>query len=129
MLANTYVFTQKSILIDKLLDAFRNQFRVVSSRSYSDKKGLLPDGYTYTLLVLHDDFDYGIDKQGKKRDSNQYQTFDVTVLSREHAAKKGDTVQLVDFDREHSYAIGFDLLLRFKDIKILPPQGGNRPHA
>lgn len=129
-LANTYVYTETKINIEKLLKAFRNQFRVVTSRLYEDKKGNLPDGYVYTLLVLHDDLDYGVDKQGKPRDNNQYQTFDVTVLSRDHVAKKGDTVQLIGYDSEHSYAIGFDLLLRFRDIKILQPQPqGTKPNA
>ena len=30
-------------------------------------------------------------------------------------------MSLVDFDQEHSYAVGFDLLLRFKDIKKAQP--------
>lgn len=127
-LTNTYVYTETIIKIDELLKAFRNQFRVVTSRPYSDKNGKLPDGYVYTLLVLHDDMDYGKDKKGNQRDNNQYQTFDVTILNREHVAKKGDTIKLIGFDSEHSYAIGFDMLLRFTDIQILQPQGA-KPNA
>ena len=128
-LINTWVFTKTSIDADKLLQATRNEFRVVTSRAYSDKKGKMPDGITLTVTVLHDDHDYGVDKNGNQRDSNQFQTFDVTVLNRKHNVKKGDVIKLLDFDAENSFAIGFDLLLRFKDLEIIPKQGMAQPQA
>lgn len=122
-LVNTWFFTKTIVDWDKIAKAMHNQFRVVSSRPYVDKKGLLPDGVSLTLMVMKDDFDYGVDKNGQQRENNLYQNFDVTVLNRKHDIKKGDVVRLLDFDEEHSYAINFDLLLRFKDVEILQPQG------
>lgn len=119
-LINTFVFTRTVIDWPKLAQATGNCFRVVAIRDYKDKKGILPDGVTMTLTVLRDTMDYGIDKKsGKPRDNNVYQNFDVTVL-KPVTVKKGDKVRLLDFDEEHSYAIGFDLLLRFKDCEVLP---------
>lgn len=122
-LINTWYFTKTLIDWSAIEKATHNQYRVVSIRPYLDKKGKLPEGLALTLMVLKDDFDYGLDKNGQPRENNLYQNFDVTVLNRKHNIKKGDTVQLLDFDSEHSFAIGFDLLLRFKDVKVLQPQG------
>lgn len=120
-LINTWVFTHTLVDGNKILEATGNQYRVVSFREYTDKKGVLPDGYTITLTVLKDTYDYGVDKNGKTRDNNLYQTFDVTVLNRNITLNKQDIVSLIGFDEEHSYAIGFDLLLRFKDLKVIKP--------
>ncbi len=118
-LINTWVFTRTLIEWEKIEQATGNQYRVVSVRPYTDKKGKLQDGISLTLMVLKDDFDYGVDKQGNKRESNLFQNFDVTILNRNHSVKKGDIVSLVDFDSENSFAIGFDLLLRFKELKVI----------
>lgn len=117
-LINTFAYTRTIIDWPKLEKATGNKYRVVASRPYKDKKGMLPDGVTMTLTVLNDTMDYGIGKDGRPRDNNQFQNFDVTVL-RPVNVKKGDMVELVEFDAEHSYAIGFDLLLRFKDCRVL----------
>lgn len=117
-LINTFLYTRTIIDWDKLSKATGNNFRVVAARPYVDKKGVLPNGTTMTLTVLSDNMDYGVSKDGRPRDNNLYQNFDVTVL-RQISVKKGDLVELVDFDAEHSYAIGFDLLLRFKDCHVL----------
>ena len=87
---------------DKFAKATQNQYRVVSARPYADKKGKLPDGVTLTLTIMRDNADYGVDKNGQKRDNNVYQNFDATVLNRRHNVKKGDIVQLLDYDAEHS---------------------------
>jgi hypothetical protein len=92
---------------------------VVSVRPFVDKKGLLSDGYLLTLMVLQDDYDYGMDKKNQPRENNQYQNFEVTVLSRTYNVKKGDDIRLLDFDEEHSFVVGFDLILRFKDFEII----------
>jgi len=115
-LINTWFFTKTVIDWEAIQKATHNQYRIVSVRPYVDKKGVLPEGYTLTLMVLKDDFDYGQDKNGQIRESNLYCTFDATVLNRKIAVKKGDMIRLLDFDDEHSFAIGFDLLLRFKDF-------------
>lgn len=95
-LINTFVYTRTVIDWDKMAEALHNQFRVVSSRLYADKKGILPEGVTLTLTVLKDDFDYGIDKKnGKPRENNLYQNFDVTVLNRNHDFKKGDVIRQI----------------------------------
>lgn len=116
-LINTHVITRTVILADKFLKGTANRYKVVSARPYTDKKGVLPDGYTLTLKVLSDTIDYGYDKDGNARENNVDQNFDVTVLSKHTLLKKGDYVALKDFDEEHSYAIGFDLILRFKDYE------------
>ena len=121
-LINTWFFTKTIVDWDTFSKATHNQYRVVSVRPYRDKKGVLPDGLNLSVMVLKDDFDYGVDKQGNPRENNELQTFDVTVLSTASNIKKGDIVSLLDFDQEHSYAIGFDLLLRFKDVKIISPK-------
>lgn len=130
---NAWNFTRTVIDWEKFSKATYNQYRVVSARPYSDKKGILSNGVTLTLQVIKDDFDYGVDKEGKPRENNLFQNFDVTVLNDKVDAKKGDMIQLLDFDAEHSFVIDFDLLLRFKDAKVLRPQtpvqGVARPNA
>jgi len=128
-LANAWCYTKTVIDWPKFEQATHNQYRVVSCRPYSDKKGVLPDGISLTLQVVKDDYDYGVNKEGKARENNIYQNFDVTVLSRSTAVKKGDFVQLLDFDSEHSFAIGFDLILRFRGMKVLQIQAGTKPNA
>jgi len=121
-LINSWFFTKTLIDWLAIEKATGNQFRVVSVRPYVDKKGVLPEGYTLTLMVLKDDFDYGVDKAGKPRESNLFQNFDATVLTRKQEVKKGDQVRLIGFDAEHSFAINFDLLLRFRDFEIVSAQ-------
>lgn len=124
-LVNTWFFTKTIIDWDTFAKATHNQYRVVSVRPYVDKKGILPDGLSITVQVLRDDYAYGVDKQGIPRENNELQTFDATVLNRNHNIKKGDYIALLEFDQEHSYAIGFDLLLRFKNLQVLQPNKSN----
>lgn len=130
---NAWNFTRTVIDWEKFAQATHNQYRVVSTRPYTDKKGVLPNGVTLTLQVIKDDFDYGVDKDGKPRENNLFQNFDVTVLNDKVDAKKGDMVQLLNFDAEHSFVIDFNMYLRFKDAKVLRPQtpvqGVARPNA
>ena len=130
-LINTWFFTKTVIDWEIIAKATHNQFRVASVRPYVDKKGLLPDGYTLTLTVLQDDFDYGVDKSGVPRENNVYQNFDVTVLTRKHDVKKGDIVRLLDFVPDHSFAINFDMILRFKNLEIIqkPAAQAVKPNA
>ena len=118
-LINSWFFTRTIIEWDKIADATHNQYRVASVRPYVDKKGILPEGYTLTVTVMKDDFNYGVDKNGIPRENNVFQNFDVTVLSRAQDVKKGDIISLEGFDKEHSFALGLDLLVRFKALKIL----------
>lgn len=118
-LVNIFKFTENKIKWNEIEKATHNQYRVVSVRPFTDKKGMLPEGYNLTLMVLKDDYDYGCDKNGVPRENNVFQNFDVTVLSRKSKPKKGDMIRLQGFDDEHSYVIGFDLLLRFKECELI----------
>lgn len=124
---NTHEFTETVIRADKLLECTGNEYKVVSARPYTDKKGVLPDGYILTLKILHDTLDYGFDKEGKRRENNVEQNFDVTVLAKHTPLQKGDYIALKDFDEEHSFAIGFDLILRFKNYEKLSSNEGKGP--
>ena len=97
----------------------RNLYQFVSQKPFRSKKNPEEKGVTATLLIIHDDKDYGVDKQGKKRDNNVLQTFDVTILNGETTLplKKGEKVSLGNFLPEKSYVIGFDLILRYDSIK------------
>ena len=123
-LTNIFIFIKTVILSDVFLKGTGNRYKVVSVRPYSDKKGVLPDGYALTLKVLSDNIDYGHDKDGNPRENNVDQNFDVTVLAKHTPLQKGDYVALKDFDEEHSYAIGFDLILRFKNYEKLSSNEG-----
>lgn len=116
-LINIFAFTETLIKADAILNATGNKYKIVSVREYTDKKGKLPDGYNLTLKVLQDNFDYGIDKDGNPRESNEDQNFDVTVLSRHTKLKKGDYISLKDFNSDNSYYIDFNLILRFNDYE------------
>lgn len=70
-------------------------------------------------MILEDKLDYGSDKNGNKRENNQFQNFTATVLSREKKPIKGDIVELLDFNEENSFAVNFDLILRFNSCNIL----------
>ncbi len=117
---NSWVYTQTRFDAEKFLKATRNIFLLVSAKPYQSKKNPEDKGSTLTLSIMHDDMDYGVDKQTKqKRDNNVLNTFDVTILNgkSEVPFKKGDKVSLVGFIPEKSYVIGFDVLLRFRDVK------------
>lgn len=119
-LVNTHLVVKNRLNIDTFLEATHNQYMVVGVRPYTDKKGVLPDGFNLELQVIKDDFDYGIDpKTGLPRENNLYQNFNVTVLDRSVKVAKGDIIGLNEFDADHSYQINFDLLLRFKGLKML----------
>ena len=118
-LVNTWCFTKTSFNWGKFVQATHNKYKVVGSRPYTDKKGVLPDGVTLTIQVIHDDFDYGVNKSGKPRENNELQNFDVTILNSKVVAKKGDIVELSGFDEEHSTVVNFDIYLKFKDAKVI----------
>lgn len=117
---NTYIYTKTVIDADKFLSNTGNVYEFVTQRPYKDKKGILPDGIVATLHILQDDGDYGIDKNtGKPKSTNKGQNFDVTILCGATYVdiQQGDHVCLDGFDAEHSFAINYDLLLRFRGIK------------
>lgn len=124
-LINTWFFTKTIIDWDKIAKATHNQYKCVSCRNFIDKKGVLNDGYTLTLMVVQDNFDYGVDKNGKPRENNVYQNFDVTLLCKKQPIKKGDTIRLLEFNQEYSYAINFDMILRFNNYEVLQNQTTN----
>ncbi len=116
---NSWVYTQTQFDAKKFLEAMSNEFQFVSQKPYQSKKNPDDKGVTLTLLIAHDSMDYGVDKNGHKRENNVLNTFDVTILNGQSEVpfKKGDKVSLVGFIPEKSYVIGFDLLLRFRDVK------------
>lgn len=119
MLQNSWAYTQTQFMVEKYLKATRNEYQLVSQKAYQSKKNPDDKGVSLTLLITHDDMDYGVDKNGRKRDNNVLNTFDVTILNGQSEVpfKKGDKVSLVGFIPEKSYVIGFDLLLRFRDVR------------
>lgn len=124
-LQNTFAFTKTIIDIDKFLKNSGNSYRYVSQRPYQSKRDPNLKGVNVTLLVLQDATDYGVDKNGRQRETNTYNSFDVTILNGESYLnlQKGDAVSLIGFIEESSFAIGFDLILRFKDIKKIDNNG------
>lgn len=73
-----------------------------------------------SLLITKDETDYGIDNKTEfKRDNNTLSNFDVTILNGEDRinVRKGEYVRLIDYIQEKSFVIGFDLILRFKDVE------------
>lgn len=117
---NPWAYTQTLFNTEKFLKMTHNIFLFVSAKPYQSKKIPEDNGTTLTLSIMHDDMDYGVDKNtGKKRDNNVLNTFDVTILNgkSEVPFKKGDKVSLAGFIPEKSYVIGFDVLLRFRDVK------------
>lgn len=120
MIQNSWVFIQTSFNDKKFSEATGNSYQFVSAKPYQSKKNPEDKGLILTLLITHDSMDYGVDKKtGRKRDNNVLNTFDVTILNgkSEVPFKKGDKVSLVGFIPEKSYVIGFDLLLRFRDVR------------
>ena len=124
---NSWVFTKTLVLGDKFLEVTGNNFEYITQRPYHDKKGVLPDGIVLTLRILEDKMDYGTDKtSGKARPTNRGQNFDAVILNgkTELPLEYGDIVALEQFDSENSFAVGFNLVMRFKGIKRLSRAGG-----
>ena len=120
MIQNSWVYTQTRFDAETFLKATGNEYLLVTQKPYQSKKDPEDKGTTLTLLITHDSMDYGIDKKtGCKRDNNVLNTFDVTILNgkSEVPFKKGDKVSLVGFIPEKSFVIGFDVLLRFRDVR------------
>lgn len=116
---NSWVYTHTEFDAEKFLRATRNLFQLVSQRPFVSKKNPDEKGVLVTLLITHDDTDYGVDKNGNKRDNNVLNTFDVTILNGESSIpfRKGEKVSLGNYLPEKSYVIGFDLILRFNSIR------------
>lgn len=124
-IANAWVFTETKFKAKEFLTNTGNMYRLVSQRPYVSKKEPDEKGVTLTLAITKDSTDYGSDKKtALKRDNNILNTFDVTILNgKEHiSVKKGEYVRLIDFIPEKSFIIGFDLILRFKDVEKINVQ-------
>lgn len=134
---NAWFYTESKVKGDEFLRNTGNRYELVAQRPYTDKKGKLPNGIVGTFHILEDSGDYGIDKNtGKPRSTNKGQNFDATILCGTQYVdiEQGTLVSLEGFDAENSFAIGFDLLLRFKGIRkvnhnqqvnVLQQQGGS----
>jgi|GluameStandDraft_1065615.scaffolds.fasta_scaffold07761_2 hypothetical protein len=119
MLQHAWKYSETRFNAENFMKMTRNVYQFVGQKPFKSKKHPEDRGVTVTLLILHDDMDYGADKNGNKRDNNVLNTFDVTILNGQDTVpyKKGDKVSLGGYIPEKSYVIGFDLLLRFKDIR------------
>lgn len=121
MLKNTWKFTKTVVLGDEFTEATGNRYMVVSQAPFLDKNGKIGiQGTTLSLMVLEDSTDYGVDRStGEPRDTNKFETFDVTILNGETHLPiiKGDYISLEGFDLEHSYAMNYSLVMRFLDYK------------
>lgn len=120
---NLFILTETTFKNDEFLKGTNNRFRVVSQMPYLDKNqktGIV--GTTLTLSILEDHIDYGVDKNGVKRENNQYENFNVTILNGKTELadlKKGDIIALKDYDSKNSMIIGFDALLRYNGYQKL----------
>lgn len=117
---NSWVYTQTLFKAEEFKKMTRNVYQFVSQRPYVAKKDEKEKGVSVTLLIIHDDNDYGNDKStGNKRDSNVLNTFDVTILNGNTSLpfNKGDKVALGNYLPDKSFIIGFDLILRFDSIR------------
>lgn len=123
---NSWVYTQTQFDWEKFSEATGNTFLYAFQKPFQSKKEPEDKGVTLTLSIIHDSMDYGVDKNGHKRDNNVLNAFDVTILNgqSEMPFNKGDKVSLIGFIPEKSYVIGFDLLLRFKDAKKVGDSNG-----
>lgn len=127
---NINKFVKTVIDMDTFLKNTGNKYKVVSQNPFMDNSGKAGSkGTTFTLLILEDSTDYGIDKRtGIQKDNNVFETFDVTILdgtTRHITLKKGDLVSLEGFIPELSYAIDFNLILRFRTIRKINLREGN----
>lgn len=121
-LQNTWLLTHTVFDDQKFKANTNNQFVLVSQRPYASKKNPQDIGVSVTLQVVKDIGDYGIDKKtGLKRDNNVLNTFDVTVLNGAQRldAQKGDIIRLGQMIVEKTFIIGFDLILRYKDVQVI----------
>lgn len=125
-LINVFNYVKTVIEWEKIAEATGNKYRVVSVRDYTDRNGELRDGFTLTLMVLEDNYDYGVDKNGVERENNVFQNFDVTVLNRDKRPVKGDLVSLEGFLPDYSYYIDYNLILRFENFEILKEKNNEK---
>jgi len=119
-IGNSWVFTETRFKAEEFLNNTGNAFRLVSQRPYASKKNPEDKGLMLTLQITKDSTDYGVDKKtGFERDNNILNTFDVTILNNKDYVdiKKGEYLKLIEFIPEKSFVIGFDLILRFKDVE------------
>ena len=126
-LVNAWIFTKTSFDWQRFNQGTHGKYRAVSVRDYHNKDGKLPDGLVVTLSVIADDNDYGVDKHtGEPRENNFMQNFEVTVLSDKVRPRKGDIVQLIEYDEDNSFVINFNIVLRFRGIRVIESQGAKQ---
>jgi len=114
-------YQKTTVLGDQFLSDTGNEYRVVSQRSYVDKKGKLPDGIVMTLQITKDNGKY---EAGE--DNMILETFEAYVLCGSHdvGLKKGDYCALQDFMPDVSYYIDFSYILRFGGVQKIAKTGG-----
>lgn len=124
---NAYRYSVTKINIDQFFRDTLNEYLVVSQRPYRGKtdldgKIIIEPGANITLQIIRDISEPIIDKKtGEIKENNELETFEVTIEGCQYPLplKKGDKVSLGDFDEENSYYINFNLILRFRKIKLI----------
>lgn len=124
---NAYRYSVTKINIDQFFRDTLNEYLVVSQRPYRGKtdldgKIIIEPGANITLQVITDISEPVIDKKtGEIKENNELETFEVTIEGCQYPLplKKGDKVSLGDFDEENSYYINYNLILRFRKIKLI----------
>lgn len=121
---NGHRFTGQIIKWEQMNDAFGGKYRVLAKKPYSDAKGRYPDGWTLTLQIGQDSFDYGTDKSGNRVYDNTGQTFDATVFDRAAGENidRDDVVELEGFREDASYYINYSFILRFDSVRKVSTQ-------
>ena len=76
-LLNSWFYTKTLFDAGLFLKVTGNEFLFVSQKPYQSKKNPEDKGFTATLSIMHDSADYGVDKNGNKRDNNVLNTFAV----------------------------------------------------
>lgn len=128
MLKNLYLLskTTTTFLWEEFNESTKGIYKVTDIREYSDKKGILPDGYFLELEIIQDDKDYGFSKDGKKRGNNLYSRFNCHVLTRKEKPILGQNIRLFKYDEDNSYVFDVlkgEVLLRFRDFEIVKGDG------
>ena len=123
---NSYRYIKVQIDVERLLGDTLNKFLFVSQRPYkgkSDKEGneVIKPGANVTLQIISDISEPIVDKEtGEIKENNELETFDVTIEGCKYplSFKKGDKVSLGKFDKENSFYVNYNLILRFREIYL-----------
>lgn len=119
-MANFYPYSKTVFNWLKFEKATRGIYQVISSYPFKGKPGELSPGFNCRVMILQDDHDYGIDKNGNQRDNNLYEQFNITIANdKVEKPVKGQRIRPLDFISESSYLFDEGPLLRFKNYEVI----------